>query len=380
MSGVRNPISRRGALFAGTAAVASGLGLAGAADAGGHRHRPGRRNRRLTPAQQAGQRVIFSYPGLTPPESLLQQIRAGQAAGVIFFGENIASLDQIGTVVQQLREAHLQSPVTSPLLLTTDQEGGQVRRLPGAPVLSAKKIGASADAPAAASDAGTGAGENLAGVGMNVNLAPVLDVYRHAGDFEDQFQRSFSSDPDTVATLGSAFITAQQETGVAATAKHFPGLGPAAASQNTDLVAVTLDQPLSELRDVDELPYASAIASGVRLVMLSWAVYPAMDPDRPAGLSPAVIQTELRHRLGFQGVTVTDALEAGALSDYGSSAQRGVLAAEAGMDLLLCSARDVSQGQSTVTALAEALTGGRLDEKTFTSSVERVTALRDSLS
>jgi hypothetical protein len=140
--------------------------------------------------QLAGQRVIFSYSGLTVPTALLQQITAGQAAGVIFFGGNISSDAQITSVIQQLVQAQRQSPVSSPLLLMTDQEGGLVRRLPGAPTMSEKQIGQSANPAAAASQAGTGAGQNLADVGTNVNLAPVLDVYYKSGNFIDQYQRS----------------------------------------------------------------------------------------------------------------------------------------------------------------------------------------------
>ena len=108
----------------------------------------------LTSAQLAGQRVIFSYAGLTVPAALLQQISAGQAAGVIFFGGNISSEAQIASVIQRLRQAQQQSPLSSPLLLMTDQEGGLVRRLPGAPVMSEKQIGASPNPAAAASQAG----------------------------------------------------------------------------------------------------------------------------------------------------------------------------------------------------------------------------------
>ena len=144
----------------------------------------------LTRRQLAGQRVIFSYPGLTVPPALLKQISAGQAAGVIFFGENVSSEAQIASVIRQLRQAQRRSPVASPLLFMTDQEGGLVRRLPGAPALSEKQAGAAADPVAAARTAGAGAGRNLAGAGLNVNLAPVLDVYHAPGDFTDQYQRS----------------------------------------------------------------------------------------------------------------------------------------------------------------------------------------------
>ncbi|GGV04566.1 hypothetical protein GCM10010495_15430 [Kitasatospora herbaricolor] len=332
-----------------------------------------------TPAQLAGRRIVYSYPGLTPPPALLEDIRAGLAAGVIFFGENVAGPDQLRSVVRQLREAQQQSPVQVPLLLMTDQEGGLVRRLPGAPELSARRIGQAADPVAAATEAGTGAGTNLAGVGLNVNLAPVLDVYDVPGNFADRAERSFSSDPDVVAALGTAFIRAQQKTGVAATAKHFPGLGTAPANSNTDTGPVTLPAGLSRLRDVDEAPYPDAVAAGVGLVMLSWAVYPALDPDHPAGLSSTVVERELRERIGFEGVTITDALEAGALQAVGTTGQRAVAAALAGMDLLLCSARDTGQGEQAAAALAEALSSGRLDREEFTAAADRVTALRADL-
>jgi len=333
----------------------------------------------LTSRQLAGQRVIFSYSGLTVPSSLLQQIRVGQAAGVIFFGGNISSHAQIASVIRQLRQAQRQSPVAQPLLLMTDQEGGLVRRLPGAPTMSEKQIGASSNPSAAATSAGTGAGQNLAGVGMNVNLAPVLDVYYKSGNFIDQYQRSYSSNATTVTTCGQAFITAQQQTGVAATAKHFPGLGSATRSQNTDTGPVTLKVSLPGLQSKDEAPYPAAIAAGVKLIMTSWAVYPALDAHRPAGLSPAVIQGELRGRLGYKGVTITDAIEAGALAAFGTSAQRAVLAARAGMDLLLCSAQNPAQGQAVVKALATALDRGQLGRTAFNAAVGRVSALRRGL-
>jgi beta-N-acetylhexosaminidase len=136
---------------------------------------------------------------------------------------------------------------------------------------------------------------------------------------------------------------------------------------------------LSTLRGRDEVPYPAAIAAGVKLVMLSWAVYPALDANRPAGLSPAVVGSELRGRLKFGGVTISDALEAGALKAFGTTAQRAVLAAQAGVDLILCSARDVSQGEAAGVALADALAAGGLDRAAFQAAVDRVAALRAGL-
>jgi beta-N-acetylhexosaminidase len=140
-----------------------------------------------------------------------------------------------------------------------------------------------------------------------------------------------------------------------------------------------LNVPLSGLRGKDEVPYPAAIAAGVKLVMCSWAIYPALDPTYPAGLSAAWVQGELRGRLGFAGVTITDAIEAGALTSFGSYGQRAVLAAQAGMDVLLCSVQDPSEGQAVTSALASALDSGQLNSAAFNASVQRVTTLRTSL-
>ena len=334
----------------------------------------------LTPVQLAGQRVIYSFTGTTVPSDLLTLIREGQVGGVIFFSSNVTSVTQLAGVTKQLDEAQQASPVHLPLLLMTDQEGGEVRRIAGGePTESEKSIGQSSSPTQAATEAGTGAAQTLTSAGLNVNLAPVLDVYAVPGNFIDQFQRSYSSDPNLVSQAGAAFITAQQQGGVAATAKHFPGLGTAATSQDTDNEPVTLYEPLSQLRAVDEQPYKAAISSGVDLIMVSWAVYPALDPNHPAGLSSTVVQQELRDRLGYSGVTITDALEAGALKSYGSYGNRAVDAASAGMDLILCSSGAVSEGEQATQGLVSALQGGQLSTSTFNAAVSRVDALRQKL-
>lgn len=336
---------------------------------------------RLSPLQMAGQRVIYSYKGLTPPPGLLALISHGEAAGVIFFGDNIASDAQLAKVIATLDEAAASptDPVKAPLLLMTDQEGGQVRRLPGAPTLSEKQIGAAANPAAQATAAGSGAGANLRSVSLNVNLAPVLDVYRQANDFDDHEGRSYSKNPAVVAALGADFIKAQQHVAVAATAKHFPGLGKATQTQNTDLLPVTLNLSRQTLTTIDELPYQAAIAAGVRLVMVSWAIYPALAAHLPAGFSSAIVQGQLRQRLQFKGVTVTDALEAGALTAFGSFSHRAVLAAGAGMDLILCSDGNIGEGEQAKAGLEEAYLGGQLNKAAFQATLLRVIALRESL-
>ncbi len=335
---------------------------------------------KLTATQLAGQRVIYSYTGLNPPAALLNLIRHGEVAGVIFFTANVGPPGHLAAVAAELQKAAAAKtdPVHLPLLLMTDQEGGEVRRLPGAPVLSEKQVGEAAHPWAAATSAGKGAGQNLHSAGLNVNLAPVLDVFRQPGNFIDEFGRSFSSDPAKVAKLGALYATAEQQQHVAATAKHFPGLGDATRSQNTDERPVTLNLSLSAIRGTDELPYKSAVTAKVKLVMASWAIYPALAPN-PAGLSSKIISGELRKRLGFAGVTVTDALGAGALAPFGSIAHRATLAAAAGMDLLLCSEGQDTEGLAAVNSLAAGYKNHSLGSAAFKAAAMRVLALRATL-
>ena len=337
---------------------------------------------KLTAEQLAGQRVIYSYKGLTPPVSLLTLIRQGDVAGVIFFTDNVGTSAHIAAVVKELQQANASptNPVRLPLLLMTDQEGGVVRRLSGPPTLSAKQMGQSPTPWATATNEGGAAGSFMRGLGVNVDLAPVLDVYRTPGNFIDEFGRSFSNNPGTVEKLGQLFATAMQQKGVAATVKHFPGLGAATRSQNTDERPVTLNVPLSQLRSVDERPYQAAVAAKVKLAMVSWAVYPALDKTFPAGLSSKIVLGELRNRLGFAGVTITDALEAGALKNFGGTANRAKLATEAGMDLLLCAEETPAQGVTARNALrSDFLASSPTAQANFKAAAERVLALRATL-
>jgi beta-N-acetylhexosaminidase len=338
---------------------------------------------RLSPQQMAGQRVIYSYPGLSVPASLLRMIRRGDVGGIIFFSANISGRAQLRAVIRQLIRANAAAtnPARNyPLLLMTDQEGGLVRRLPWAgPFQSEAQIGAAATPAIAAALAGSQAAAGLRAVGMNVNLAPVLDVYRQPGNFDDQFQRSYSMNPAVVSQAAAAFVTAQQSGGVAATVKHFPGLGDATAAQDTDKVPVRIRLSARTLRSVDEFPYRAAIDAGAKLAMVSWANYPALDPALPAGLSPAIIQGELEGRLGFTGVTITDALGAGALRAYGSLQERTMLAGRAGMDALLCTGLDALPGWRCVKGLRDGYTDGALPKTAFEAQLAQLLQLRQSL-
>ena len=212
----------------------------------------------------------------------------------------------------------------APLLLMVDQEGGPVKRLPGAPRRSPPEIAATGD-PATALDEGKATAATLREAGMNVDLAPVLDVPRPGGALAAE-GRGFGASPAQVAVVRDALRARPARGGVAATAKHFPGFG--AAEVNTDAAAVRIDVPASELRRIDQAPFRWAIDAGVDLVMLSSAVYPALDP-RPAVLSRRIATGELRDRLGFRGVSISDDLQTPAFGAWGGSPGAAVRATRA---------------------------------------------------
>ena len=348
---------------------------------------------RLSPGQLAGQRMIVSYKGFDPPKRLLHLIRRGVVAGVIF-GESNTGFEPpnfdtrrgrvrkaISRMQRARRHARPKLLRRRPLLMMTCQEGLLVRRLGGQPSISEREIGKSDNGVQLARKAGFGAANNISGVGMNLNLAPVLGVLSKGnGDgLLGQFMRAYGFDRRKVARLGKRFIKASQRRGVAATAKHFPGLGTAKKDQDTDLRPVTLRIPLHRLRKVDEHPYPSAIRAGVRMVMVSHAYYPALDRRWPASMSPRVVRDELRRRLGFRGVTITDAIEAGGLRRVGNLERRAVQGARAGEDLLLFDGEKLDSSTAASRALRRALRTGRLSRENFERSARRVLHLRKEL-
>ena len=328
----------------------------------------------LSDRQLAGQRIVCGFDGRRPPSGLVQAIGAGEVGGVILFADNVSSRAQVRSLTDGLQAVQRPAGLQQPLIVSIDQEGGQVKRLPGPPSMSAAEMGRRGAKIARAQGAATGA--SLARAGINVDLAPVLDVARPRGFIADQ-RRGFAAKPGRVASVGTAFAAGLQSRGVAATAKHFPGLGATAA--NTDLRPSRIGLGAGKLRRVDEAPYRSFIAAGGKLVMVSSARYPRLGTGKlPASQSRPLISAELRERLRFTGVTISDSLEAPGARAGGGPAKVALRAASAGTDLLLYVHCDAAAKAAGV--LANALTGGRLDRASFEASVERVLALRATLS
>ena len=351
------------ALATALAVAAAGVGGAGAdSDVG-----------RLSPGQLAGQRVVAGFAGYSAPRDLLRRIHRGKVGGVILFGQNVRSRRQVARMVRRLQSVPRPAGLGQPLLVMVDQEGGPVRRIPGAPVSSAAAIGATGRV-ANARRTGRAAGRNLRSARVNVDLAPVADVARPGSAMERE-GRSYGRRPGKVARFASAFARGLHHTGVLATGKHFPGFG--AARANTDLRQVTIHTPLRRLRRVDERPYRALFRSGVSLVMLSTAIYSALDPGTPAAFSRRIARGELRGHLGFRGVSMTDALGTPATAPYGDAAQVGVRAARAGVDVMLYSS--YAAGKAAARRLAGAIRRGRVHRARAERSVQRILDVRRRL-
>ncbi|HEX3042762.1 MAG TPA: glycoside hydrolase family 3 N-terminal domain-containing protein [Solirubrobacterales bacterium] len=325
----------------------------------------------LPATQLAGERIVTGLPGASVSPRLRDAIREGRVAGVVLFAENIPSRAAGRRLVARLQAIPRPPKLDDPLLVMTDQEGGLVKRIGGAPTASAQEMGARGAAFSARQGRRTAA--NLRDLGINVDLAPVLDVGRPGGVIAAT-ERSFGATPARVEATAIPFAEALQAGGVAATGKHFPGFG--AATENTDFAVERVGLSKRELRAVDEEPYAAFAAAGGEMVMLSTAIYPAFD-DAPAAFSRTIATAELRNRLGFDGVTVTDALETPAVEHFGSPGEVAVAGARAGADLLLFAR--LGPAERAWKALVGRLRAGDLDRAEFEAAAQRVLDLRAGL-
>jgi beta-N-acetylhexosaminidase len=326
---------------------------------------------RLTPSQLVGERLVVGVTGTELSPELKRMVRGGEVAGVILFAESFPTREAGRHLIEALQAIPRPPGLRDPLLVMVDQEGGLVKRLDGAPAASAAAMGARGPAYSRRQGARTAA--NLRDAGVNVDLAPVLDVARAGGDIAAT-ERGFGSTPAQVAETAVPFSAALQAGSVAATGKHFPGFG--AAHVNTDVAVQRIGLSKATLRRVDEAPYRRYIAAGGRMVMLSTAIYPAFS-SKPAAFAPAIATGELRQRLGFDGVSITDGLDSVAVQAFGGPAKAGLAAARAGTDVLLFT--DPESGARAGRALLRALRSNRLRRAEFETAAGRVLRLRHSL-
>jgi beta-N-acetylhexosaminidase len=283
-------------------------------------------------AERPGQLLFVGFPGTRPPALVTQRVREGRVGGVVLFRRNVQEPAQLRELVAELREA---APPGAPLLVAIDQEGGRVQRLraPWTEWPPMRRVAARGGVPATRAVAAALARE-LHDLGIQLDFAPVVDLDTNPAN-PVIADRSFGASPAQVGRHAAAFVEALQAGGVAACAKHFPGHGDTTQDSHHELPRLAHD--LARLRRLELTPFRAAIRAGVASVMTAHVLFPALDAERPATLSPSVLRL-LREELGFDGVVFSDDLEMRAVADRFPIGEGVVLALRAGVDaLLVCS-------------------------------------------
>jgi beta-N-acetylhexosaminidase len=307
----------------------------------------------------------FTSAGTLAPEA-----RAG-AGGFVFLGEPAASAGPALHSSLAGLDADAAGAGQVQPWMSTDTEGGPVSRLANVlgAIPSAREM-AGQWTPSQVESAMESRGTAMRNLGITMDLAPVLDTASPTDQVAYESQRSFSATPQVVTAYGTAFAAGLRAAGVVAVGKHFPGLGHASADTDT---GPSEDPSLSQLRADDLVPFTRVVASGLPVVMVGHPVVPGLTGGLPASLSPATY-TLLRTTLHFGGVTMTDALGAGAISAAGYSEPAAAVAAlRAGVDMPMI---DATTWQATVQAIAQALSDGSLGRSRVDASVTRILAAK----
>lgn len=330
---------------------------------------------KMSMEEKVGQLIMVSPEDLTG-EKRTDRIPDAQAfsslpvGGVILYGQNITSAEQLKALTNDIlfgcRENGLYTP-----FIAVDEEGGSVIRvanklgLPSAP--SAEEIGRTGDYGQAYL-AGHLIGIYLKEFGINLDLAPVADV--HVVDSPEIAGRTYGSDPIVVAEMANNMANGLNDAGIIACYKHFPGHGT--ITRNTHNVSTGHDRPLEQMLQTELIPFELSVYSGAEMVMVSHLTARSLDADRPASLSPVMIDNLLRDKLGFDGVVITDALRMGAIGDEYSTEEAAVMAILAGADIVLAP----DDGKTVYEALLSAVKRGVISPERLDLSVERILALK----
>jgi beta-N-acetylhexosaminidase len=317
-----------------------------------------------------GQAIVAKLGKKGADQDLLTRIRQGRVGGLIAFPRDSQ------TLTADVREAQTAAKQggNPALLVMIDQEGGDVKRLPeGPPDVSPQQLGAGGD-EGESKDQGQKTGQYLKGLGVNVDLAPVLDVSQPS-TARSIASRTFGTSADVVSRVGVAFAQGLQDGGVVSSPKHFPGLGRATASTDTQQVSIAATN--QDLQN-DLAPFKSAVDAGVDMMMVSTAIYPGFTPHAkvPAALSPTIVKGILRGQFGFDGVVITDDLDAPSVQ--GSPGTVGAEALRAGDDLLLY-AKNAGSSDQAFKSLVSDVKQGKISRTTFADVYQRITSLKENL-
>jgi beta-glucosidase-like glycosyl hydrolase len=321
--------------------------------------------------EKIGQMIIAGVNGTQvdePTENLVMRKKVG---GFIFYSDHLTGPEQTVHFLNDLKTANNENPL--PLLLSVDQEGGNVTRLPGELLNfpTNQTIGDLND-PDVSYKLGSLLGKELKEYGFNVDFAPVLDVNSNPanpiiGD------RSFSPDPDIVSKLGIQTMKGIQSQNIISTIKHFPGHGDTSVDSHLELPVVNKSR--QELESLELIPFTRAIENGADLIMVAHILLPEIDDTYPSSLSKGVITDLLRNKLNYQGAVITDDLTMKAITNHYGIGQAAVQSVKAGSDLILI-AHDARKALAAIEAIKSAVKNGELSEERIDESVKRIINLK----
>ena len=324
---------------------------------------------RMSVRDAVGQMFVVSVNGTEPDYYLEKMIRERNIGGVVLFGPNMETEEGTRRLTRSLQELSMTTEPKVPLLVGVDQEGGAVQHTPWvSPQPSAAEVGLRGD-PGEARRISLQIGTELRRAGVNTDFAPVADTGSGAaiGD------RSYGADPDLVGRMITASVQGFGEAGVVSVAKHFPNHGPAVEDSHVGYPRV--EHGMDEVRAMDMPPFRAAVGAGVPMIMVGHLVYPSIDPEHPASLSPRAIDM-LREELDFRGVIVTDDLAMEGAKRGGTSARAAVEAAVAGADLLVLSG-SIQEQADAYDAVVDAVESGEISRERIEASVRRIAELKN---
>ena len=326
---------------------------------------------RMSLAEEAGQLVMVRVHGTALSHSDRLLIERAHIGNVILFGDDYANPQQLRSFTGAIQDAvRAANRLGVGAIVAIDQEGGVVKRLPDLPPwYSAPRIGSSGSS-ALAFNQGAQTGSALGADGVVMDLAPVADL--DEGPNHVMGARSFGSLPSRTGRLAAAFVRGLQSARVAATVKHFPGLG--GATINSDDGAAYVDRTGSELHN-DRGPFAAAVASHVKAIMVSHGIYEGAGSHLPASLDPAIATGWLRDRLGFNGVAISDSLNALGWRFGGDVAAACPATIAAGVDIALVTGT-ASVARACAANIVRAVREGTIARSRFEQAVRRVLALK----
>lgn len=328
---------------------------------------------KMSLAEKIGQMVLVGLEGTSVQPEISSLIKVNRVGGIIYYGNNIVSAAQTNKLSNDLKQVNQDADSKLPLLLSTDQEGGKVSRLPKEikAFPSSMTIGKTNDTKYAYR-VGTALGESLKAIGINTDFSPVLDINTNPnnpviGD------RAFGTTVKPVSSMGVQEMLGIKSQGVIPVVKHFPGHGDTSVDSHFGLPVVNHD--LSRLRSTEFVPFSAAIKEGAPMVMVAHILMTKLDPNIPASMSRTVIQDYLRGELKFKGVVITDDMTMEAVGKVKAIGPASVDAVLAGADIILVG-HDLAKQKSVIDALMAAAQSGKIPQSVIDASVKRIAKLK----